>query len=415
MNFSFGNYVDVWNKYSISIKKDIFNIDTELTIDKYFVGDSTTKKAIINTFLSEFISQNRFDLIEEIYYDVLECHEQLNQQDIFEFLCLKNLKMNGMPFDNYWIYMTLDDFYCIYKRDITKGLEVCIKSFEEIELYLPYLKKGQDEYRGNKSLDEVGTLPNFVFCRDRLIYRLIETKCFEEAEKYEQLMIVNNYFPDRNGNERLNYTKKYRLNEHIEYLIKENQIDEAINRCYVLKDIDSVNSSYSFKKIGNYFFQLKNEEKAFEYFIIAFEINPAINGIDLKIEKLSRTLSLNYKIDKNRIIIDLERKENNITNTYELFDIANRYYSIQKYDKSKDLLKRLIEERGEENSLINSLSRVYKAIAKEKEKEQDYVSAVKLYSTAYELIRNPKFPTKMLEDQKNIFEAAINKLQKKIK
>jgi tetratricopeptide (TPR) repeat protein len=408
----FGSYIDLWNEYSISNKKDFFNTNTGITMDKY--GFRFTKKTMIYIFLSEFLNQNRFDLVEEIYYDVFEYREQLNQYDIFEFLCYKTLEMNGMPFDNYWLYMILDDFYYIYKRDLTKGLEVCRKSFDEIELYLPDLKKGQDEYRGNKSLDEVGTLPNFVFCRDRLIYRLIETKQFEEAEKYEQLMIERNYFPDKNGKERLKYNRIYRLKEHIDYLIKGNQVNEAIKKSYLLNDIDSVNGSYSFKKIANYFLQLKNNEKAFEYFIIAFEINPAIDGIDSKIEKLSRILSLNYLIDKNKIVNELTRKENNLTNTYELFDIANRYYSIQKYDKSIDLLKRLINERGEENSLIQSLSRVYKAIAKEKEKEQDYISALKLYSSAYELIKNPKFPTKTLDGQKSIIETAINKLQNKI-
>jgi tetratricopeptide (TPR) repeat protein len=415
MDFSLGNYIDLWNKYSINIKKDIFNTDTGLTMDKYGIGPSTTKKAIINTFLSEFFHQMRFDLIEQIYYDVLEYNEQLSQQDIYEFLCLKTIEMKGMPFDNYWIYMTLDNFYTTYKKDLAKGLEICLKSFEEIEQYLPYLKKNQNDYRGDKSLDEVGTLPNFVFCRDRLICRLIETKRFEEAEKFEQLMITRNYFPDKNGNERLNYTRIYRLNEHIEYLIKENQIDQAIIKCYALKDIDSINSSYFFKKIANYFFHFKNSVEALKYFIIAFELNPAIKGIDLKIVKLSKALSSNYQIDKYRIINDLEIKENNIKNTYELFNIANRYYSIQKYDKSIDILKRLINERGEENSLINSLSRVYKAIAKEKEKDQDYVGALLFYSSAYELIRNPKFPSKTLEIQKNIIVTAIEKLQNKIK
>jgi tetratricopeptide (TPR) repeat protein len=413
MNLTFSNYVDLWCKYSISDKKDIFSEDTGLMMDKFGIGPSTSKKAMINSFLNEFLSQKRFDLIEEMYYEILENRDQLNQHDMYELLCLKTIDMKGVPFDNYWLYMTLDDFYYFHKRDSIKGLEVCLKSFEEIDLYLPYLIKSQDAYRANKSYDEVGTLPNFVFCRDRLIHRLIEAKRFNDAEKYEELMVERNYFPDRNGSERLNHARLYRLNEHINYLIVENQIDEAINKCYVLKEIDLINSSYSFKKIANHFFQNKNEEKAFKYYVTAFEINPAIDGIDLKIEKLSKTLSRNYKIDKNKIIIELERKENNISNIYELLDIANRYYSIKKYEKSIELLKQLINERGQENSLINSLSRVYKAMAKEKEKDLDYNGALKYYYKAYDLITNSKFPTKTLEKQKNIVETAISILQKK--
>lgn len=414
MNISFGDYIKLWSKYSIDIKKDIFNEDTGLTMDKYDLSPTITKKAMINIFLSEFLSQRRFDLIKEIYYDVLECRKQLNELDIYEFLCFKALEMKGVPYDNYWLYMALDDFYNIDKKDLTRGLEVCKKSFEEIELYLPNLRKEQDEYRGNKSLNEVGTLPNFVFCRDRLIYRLVETKLFEEAEKYEQLMLARNYFPDINGKERLRYNRIYRLNKHIEYLILINQDDEAIKKSYILNDIDSINASSSFKKIANFFLKLKNYEKALEYFIVAFNINPAIKGIDSKIEKLSIKLSLNYKIDKYKIVNELKRQENNLINTYELFNIANRYYSIQEYGKSIELLKRLINERGEENTLICSLSRVYKAIAKEKEKEQDYASAMNLYSSAYEIIRNQKKSTKTLENQKYSIETAIKKLQKNI-
>jgi hypothetical protein len=237
MTINIKTYTDLWLSYSSNEKKQLFDTDTELMMDKFGMSANTSKKIIIHHIISSFLSQKRFDLIEEMYFEVLECCIKLNQNDIIEYLLKNNIEMKGSPFDNYWLYMALDNFYYTFKKDIIKCIEACTKSFEEIELYLPYLKAAQDQYRGNKSLDEHGSLPFFVFCRDNLLYRLIDSNQFEEAERYEKLMLERNYFPDKNGQQRLDYTRTYRLSAQIKYLLNENDVSASIKKCHLLNEI----------------------------------------------------------------------------------------------------------------------------------------------------------------------------------
>ena len=141
--------LDFWIECTFVQRKDIFTTETGIYMNKYGFVDNMTKKAFVGGVAYGIFKTRKVDLLNEIYYDILNFKENLNFDDIFEKIMLNTLEMIGCPIDNYWLYLTLDDFYLTQKNDIDKRIEVCKKSFEEIELYLPYLISFQNSIRKN--------------------------------------------------------------------------------------------------------------------------------------------------------------------------------------------------------------------------------------------------------------------------
>jgi len=366
------SWLDFWIECSFAKRKDIFTTATGVCMDKYGFEKDVTKKKIINNVLNDIFRAGRFDLIKEIYYEILGFEENLDTNDIFERICLWVIEMEGCPIDNYWSYMTLENFYSIQKKDVEKRVETCKKSFKEIESYIPYLKATQNSFRKNNDYDLTGTFPNFVFCRDRLIYSLVDAKRFEEAEYYEKEMIKMNLFPDKNGKKRLLYNKVYLLSRYVFFLLRNNQIEKAIIKAEEFKKIDSTNAAYSFMEIADYLFYKQKYEDAHKYYCTASEMNPAICGMDKRIQETSKILNIDYLSNKGAVIQYLKEREETLLNSYELLSISQRYLEIGEYEKAINSVEQLIGIRGNENTLLLHLAKIYKTMAKEEAKMKKY-------------------------------------------
>lgn len=408
------NYIDFWIKSSISKRKDIFTTTTGVNMVNYGFAKDVTKKSIINSVLDDIFNARRYDLINEIYYDILNFKEILNSDDIFEKVYLWVIEMEGCSFDNYWLYMTLDNFYLIQKKDIQKRIDVCKKSFHEIDLYIPYLKSSQNSINKENDIDNDGTFPNFVFCRDRLIYLLVDAKKFEEAEYYEMEMVRLNLFPGKNGKERFLYNKVYLLSRYVFFLLGNNKPEKAIIKAEEYKKVDSINAAFSYMEIADYFFYNQKYEKAHENYCITLELNPSICGIEKRIQEAAKILNIDYVPNKNIVIQYLRKTEESLTNTYELLSISKRYLDIEEYEKAINVIEQLIKLRGKENTLILHLSTIYKTMAKKKANIKEYISAISYYTSALDVLINAADSTKTIEKQISTITKNIQKLRLKI-
>ena len=408
------SWLDFWDKCSFSKRKDIFTTSTGVSMDKYGFAKDVTKKSIIYRVLNDVFNAKRFEFTNEIYFDILGFNERLDYFDIYEKLLLWTLEMEGCPFDNYWLYMTLEEYYSIQRRDIEKCIEVCKKSFQEIESYVPYLKASQNLFRKNNDYDVVGTLPDFIFSRDRLIYSLVDANRFEEAECYEKKMIKMNLFPDKNGQKRFLYNKVYLLGRYVSFLAQNNQIEKAIIKAEEYKKTDLMKSAFSFMEIADCLFDKQKYEEAHKYYCITFEINPTICGIDKRIQKTSKILNFSYIQNKNTVIQHLREREETLSNQYEMYELLNisqRYLEIEEYERAINAVERLIRIRGYENTLILHLSKIYKTMAKDKVKIKEYDSAISYYNSALNALNNTVNSTKTIEKQIDIIKGTILKLQ----
>lgn len=388
----FSSYIDSWLNHSNFEKEKILDTTKNKTMKEFGFRDDFTKKRYMSHVLSDCLTTSNLNL--------------------FKKLSKKALEMQGTPIDDYYINSVIVDYH-LRMDDYNTAIEICIATFNKIEQYLPELKAEHE--KRNKTLNEVGktdeisTLPNYIFCRDYLTILLVNTKRFDEAEKFEKLFYDKNLYPAQKDKKIAKHNKLYRLRSLVDYYLSNYEPNSAIYQCENILAIDEESAAYGYKKIGNYYLKDNKNKEAYDYLNKAFELHPSIEGIDIKLKRLSKKLGLQHEIDTHKIIDELIKKENANPKWFELRSIAQRYLSIEEFDEAIRIFTKLIDEHGRDNKLIEGLSKTYKAIANKNYMERHYDAALKNYVVAFQIIENPEFPTKTSEKQKEILERAIEK------
>src|ERR1035437_2108445 len=189
----FRSYIEGWLEHTEVEKASILDTDRDITM-KQFGYNNLTKKKKINHVLADSLGTNNLELFKE--------------------LSIKAIKMLGNPVDEYYINSVLVNYY---KKldDKSTAIKICIETFNNINLYLPELKT--EQLKLNNILkdvvlkEEVGTLPDYIFCRDELTSLLISSNKFADAEKFEVLFNDAGLYPDTKDKKKATYNKLYRL------------------------------------------------------------------------------------------------------------------------------------------------------------------------------------------------------------
>lgn len=388
----FSSYIDNWLNYSKKEKEEILDTTKNRSMKAFGFRAELTKKRYVSYILNDCITTSNFDLFIE--------------------LSKRALEMQGNKVDEYYINSSLVNYYERINNK-TKAIEICIETLNEIENYIPELKTIQGKH--NEILNEleinheIGTLPDFIFCRDNLIILLIDLKRFEEAERFEKLFYEKNLYPDKKDSNRDKYNKLCRLNGLVDYYITINNPNSATKQCELMLSVDLESSANCYKKIGNYYLKKNNENDAYTNLNKAYTLNPRIEGVDNKLKRLSNKLGLIQVTDKTKVIAELIKKEGTNPKWFELRNIAKRYLSIEEFEDSIRIFSKLINEQGRENGLLEGLSNNYRSIGNIKYKEKEYFAALENYIKAYQIIENPEFPTKTIDKQKIRLMNAIEK------
>lgn len=336
----------------------------------------------------------------------------IGNTELFKALKESVLKMQGDVLDEYYINAVFVDYYHS-KQDLDKAVEICIATLNNIDQYLPELIKENNKLKSllNDGTKSVNSIPDYIFCREKLSFLLVEQRKFDEAEKYEAIFHEMNLFPNTQSKKKAIFLKMNRLVSHINYLIILKEISSAIDKCNLLIKIDIKYASYGYKAIGNYFLKHKDYHNAYIYLSKAFELHPRIEGIDNKLKRLAKKLA-NNSIDLNaRIIQELIIVEKSTNNWFEIRAIALRYLSIEEFKESIRIFENLINNFGHDDTFFYGLSKAYQAMADKQLIERDYYEALANYKIAYETIIKTKYSTKKYENQRIRLKAAIDKFK----
>ena len=218
-------------------------------------------------------------------------------------------------------------------------------------------------------------------------------------------------FPDKNGTERLIYNKDYLLSRYIFFLLRDNKIEFAVIKAEEYKKVNTQKAAYSFLEIADYYFHKQNYEVAHKYYCLVSEMNPIICGIEKRIQKTSKILNMSYLSNISAVVKYLNEREKEISNSYDLLSLAQRYLDIEEYEKAIYLNEQIIKFRGYENTLLLSLSNIYKALANKKMKMQDYNSAINYYNSALNTLNKTTNSTKTIEKQIIFIKEKLIKLK----
>lgn len=286
----FRGYIAFWNDCTFIDKCDLFNTSTHVYMNKYGFSDGVTKKSILTSVLEEVKNSRDENVTNEMYFTILGNTENLRLEEKFIAILWKILELDGVPIDNYFIYMKLSVVYSINLKDNEKGFEVCLKSYQEIESYFSYFKDIYEKL--DKSFSGDNYLPSYVFSRDSLIHTLIDACEFEEAEKYESEMISRGLFSGSVGEDRLYQNQFMRLKSHIPYLLNNDQLELAILKVDELRLINKKSASIHYKMIASYLHKIKDFEQSLKFYQLSLDLNPTIEGVE------NRIISLNIKLKK---------------------------------------------------------------------------------------------------------------------
>jgi tetratricopeptide (TPR) repeat protein len=286
----FRGYIAFWNDYSFVDKCDFFNTTTQVYMNKYGFTDGVTKKSVLSSVLEEVINCRDESVTNEMYFTILNYTENVRLEEKFISILWKLLELDGVPIDNYFIYMKLSAVYSINLKDNDKGIDVCLKSYQEIDSYFPYFKDMYEKL--DKSFSGDNYLPSYVFSRDCLIYTLIDACKFEEAEKYEGEMIKRGLFSGSVGEDRLYQNQYMRLKSHIPFLLNNNQLELAILKVNELRLINEKSASIHYKMVASYLHKIKDFEQSLKFYQLSLDLNPTIEGVE------NRIISLNKKLKK---------------------------------------------------------------------------------------------------------------------
>jgi len=418
------SYQTLWESLSFTQKKDFFKSENIISP----ILSQTTKKAFLTHLFFDVLNNQCNDILEEVYFKILNYKEKFEFNDMFEIVVNEILKLQGEPIDNYWVYQLLHDSYNtlntfdddfnpfdddiieLNEIDNKKQIDVCIKAFNECDNYIGYFF--DENKRLMQSFNDVGTLPDYLLFRDALLTNLINANRFEDALHFENDLISMGMFPDVNGYKRLQLIKLHRLNRLNEFLIANNNIELALKNTEEIMEINFNHASNNYKQIANYHFNRNEKSLALEAFKKAFELNPKIDDNYILFESLSNETGKNISIENYYLTDWLLSKFDNSNNIFEKINIAEQLYNINELRNSIDIYSKLIHEDYTQYSIFEGIAKTYKKLGKEEKKLKNYDIAMDCFLQALNAINSNYYPTREYIKQKDLIEKEIESLDK---
>lgn len=276
----FHSYYDSWKELSTSKKREWLD-ESKGGYLNYFSKYRKQSKRRILLCVAEDLKKHPEELA--VMYQMILDMGYKNEQSysIYEFILwwLINEMKCGEPYDRYWIFFALEEYYS-RNENLERAIEIDIMAYNELDTYLDDIHYyADDEY-----------LPSFVFCRDRLQYNLCNNHQYAESRWYEEDSIQKGYYAGEKGEERLRFNRCYRLQSEIPYLIKNNEIENAILRCDDLKQLNSSLAGWHYKMIGYAYYKQKKYVLSKHYYTIAIQLTPNISGVKRRLEAIEKKL-----------------------------------------------------------------------------------------------------------------------------
>lgn len=290
------------------------------------------------------------------------------------FLAEKGLTAQGSLVDQHFIYHAFIEAY-EKQNDYKNAKKYCLAELEEFSEIGNALKKDFD-----------GELPPSILCRDTLIHIVVDIeKDYDEGERLFNLFVQKGLRTEEEAQGELKNIKIDRMHSEAEKLLDKGKFEEAKFILDTIIGIDESQAADIYKMLGNYFLEKRREQEALEYFQKAIIVNPLINGVKSKLQKLSKKLGVEVKSIEKEVLNILQEKEKTANEWWAKRDLANEYVKIKQYANAWRLFNEAILLRAKEGMPCDT---IYPHMAKMLEKENRYKDALFQYLLAYrELLR----------------------------